>query len=84
MPATRHLLRSFRLLQNLPKPSTAQFHSTPAIMVKAGDSIPDVDLFEDSPGNKVNLAKELSTGKGLIIGVPAAFSKSLYAETQQI
>ena len=42
--------------------------------VKVGDSIPDVELFEDSPGNKVNLSKELASGKGLIIGVPAAFS----------
>jgi peroxiredoxin 5 len=44
-------------------------------MVKAGDSIPNIDLFEDSPGNTVNLAKEL-TGNGVIIGVPAAFSMS--------
>jgi hypothetical protein len=32
-----------------------------------------IELMEGSPGNKINLAKEL-TGKGLIIGVPAAFS----------
>ena len=44
------------------------------VQVKVGDSIPDVELFEDSPGNKVNLSKELASGKGLIIGVPAAFS----------
>jgi len=43
-------------------------------MVKQGDSIPNIDLFEDSPGNKFNLAQELSSGKGVIIGVPAAFS----------
>lgn len=43
-------------------------------MVKVGDRVPDLDvLVENSPGNKVNLAKELK-GKGLIIGVPAAFS----------
>jgi peroxiredoxin 5 len=42
-------------------------------MVKAGDSIPDIELTEGNPGNKVNLSKEL--GSGLIIGVPAAFSK---------
>ncbi|KAI9890091.1 MAG: hypothetical protein M1814_004490 [Vezdaea aestivalis] len=43
-------------------------------MVKVGDSIPDLEvLTENSPGTKINLAKEL-TGKGLIIGVPAAFS----------
>jgi 2-Cys peroxiredoxin 5 len=44
-------------------------------MVKAGDSVPNIDLVEGSPGNKVNLSKEL--GSGLIIGVPAAFSKCL-------
>ena len=43
-------------------------------MVKVGDSIPSVDLFENNPGNKVNLAQEL--GDGVIVGVPAAFSKS--------
>jgi 2-Cys peroxiredoxin 5 len=32
-----------------------------------GDAIPDVELMEDSPGNKVSLAKELK-GNGLIIG----------------
>jgi peroxiredoxin 5 len=43
-------------------------------MVKIGDSVPSVDLMEGSPGNKVNLANELASGNGLIIGVPAAFS----------
>jgi len=31
--------------------------------------------MEDSPGNKVSIAQHLK-GKGLIIGVPAAFSPS--------
>lgn len=45
-------------------------------MVKVGDRLPNLDvLHEGSPGNKVNLSKELK-GKGLIIGVPAAFSES--------
>jgi hypothetical protein len=42
-------------------------------MVKVGDSVPNIDLVEGNPGNKVNLSQEL--GSGLIIGVPAAFSK---------
>lgn len=54
--------------------AVSKFHSTPRAFVKVGDAIPDVDLMESSPGNKVNLSKVL-TGKGLIIGVPAAFSK---------
>ncbi len=45
-------------------------------MVKVGDSIPSVELAETSPGTKINLEKELASGKGLIIGVPAAFSMS--------
>lgn len=54
----------------------ASFHSTSRHYVEAGDSIPDLEvLTENSPGNKVNLAKELSSGKSLVIGVPAAFSE---------
>lgn len=51
------------------------FHATSP--VRAGDQIPDLDvLVENSPGNKVNLSKELGAkGKALIIGVPAAFSR---------
>jgi hypothetical protein len=37
-------------------------------MVQAGDSIPSVELVVDNPGNKIDLSKELATGKGLIIG----------------
>ena len=52
----------------------ALFHNTAPAFVQKGDAIPDLDvLVEDSPGNKVNLAKELK-GKGIIVGVPAAFS----------
>jgi 2-Cys peroxiredoxin 5 len=47
-------------------------------MVKVGDSIPKVELTEGNPGGKVNLREELAEGKGLIIGVPAAFSKFVY------
>jgi 2-Cys peroxiredoxin 5 len=45
------------------------------MLVKVGDAMPDVELMENSPGNKVSLANELK-GKGLVIGVPAAFSPS--------
>ena len=43
--------------------------------VAVGDPIPDSELMEGSPGNKLSLAQQLK-GKGLIIGVPAAFSPS--------
>ena len=52
------------------------FHPTSPALVKVGDRIPDLELVEGSPGDKVNLSKELKQGKGVIIGVPAAFSKS--------
>ncbi len=55
------------------------FHTTVRANVKVGDSIPDVDLVEGSPGNKINLGRELRQGKGLIIGVPAAYSQSLFS-----
>jgi 2-Cys peroxiredoxin 5 len=56
-------------------PRRALFHSTAPAFVQKGDAIPDLDvLVENSPGNKVNLAKELK-GKGIILGVPAAFSR---------
>tara|TARA_R110002003_G_scaffold104_35_gene8514 strand:+ start:18571 stop:19149 length:579 start_codon:yes stop_codon:yes gene_type:complete len=45
------------------------FHASAPAFVKVGDKLPDVELVENSPGNKVSLAKEL-TGKGLIIGEP--------------
>lgn len=51
------------------------FHSTPAALVKVGDSVPHLDVLrEGSPANTVNLAEELSAEDGIIIGVPGAFS----------
>jgi len=74
------MMRCFsrRLACTVPQPSTRTraFHATRPAFVSIGDHIPNLQLVEDSPGNKVNLSKELARGKGLIIGVPAAFSKS--------
>ncbi|KAJ6126720.1 hypothetical protein N7523_002332 [Penicillium sp. IBT 18751x] len=69
-----------RLATNLPRarPQAALFHSTAPAFVEKGDPIPSLDLVENSPGNKVNLANELK-GKGVIIGVPAAFSPACSA-----
>ncbi|KAI5633860.1 redoxin domain-containing protein [Phthorimaea operculella] len=42
--------------------------------IKVGDAIPSVDLFEDSPANKVNV-KDLSSGKKVVLfAVPGAFT----------
>lgn len=77
MLSTRHLIRNTLFPPRLATTiSRNHFHTTTAKMVKVGDPIPSVELVEGTPGNKVNLANELK-GKGLIIGVPAAFSKCL-------
>ena len=53
------------------------FHASAPSLVKVGDAIPDVELHESSPGNKVSIAQALKgKSKGLVIGVPAAFSPS--------
>lgn len=59
--------------------SLRRFHASSRQSVSVGDAIPDIELAEFSPGNLVSLARELRTGKGLIIGVPAAFSPSCSA-----
>lgn len=59
------------------RPQGAFFHRTAPAFVQKGDAIPDLEvLTENSPGNKINLAKEIK-GNGVIIGVPAAFSTCL-------
>jgi len=56
------------------------FHRSGILSVKAGDAFPDVELMEDSPGNKVSLAKLLNKhSKALVVGVPAAFSPACSA-----
>ena len=81
LPSSRNsMLKSRFCTCNLLRYSSSlprNFSSTAAKMVKKGDAIPSVELMETTPGTKVNLAKELSSGKGLIVGVPAAFSTSL-------
>ena len=57
------------------------FSSASANMVlKVGDPIPSAMVQEGSPGNRFDLAEKLKEGKGLIIGVPAAFSTSLSSD----
>ncbi|KAL8969404.1 MAG: hypothetical protein Q9183_002009 [Haloplaca sp. 2 TL-2023] len=72
------------LLRILPRSSATAptfrrtFTTTRPAYVNVGDRVPEIELVEGSPGNKVNLAKELK-GKGVIIGVPAAFSPACSA-----
>ena len=52
-----------------------QFHASRSSLIAVGDALPNIDLMEGSPGNRLSLAKALAFEKGLVIGVPAAFSK---------
>ncbi|KAF7467507.1 peroxiredoxin-5, mitochondrial [Marmota monax] len=52
------------------------FSSTAAAMapIKVGDALPSVEVFEGEPGNKVNLAELFKGKKGVLFGVPGAFT----------
>uniref|UniRef100_A0A2K6G3Y7 thioredoxin-dependent peroxiredoxin n=1 Tax=Propithecus coquereli TaxID=379532 RepID=A0A2K6G3Y7_PROCO len=52
------------------------FSSAAAAMapIKVGDAIPSVEVFEGEPGNKVNLAELFKGKKGVLFGVPGAFT----------
>lgn len=63
--------------------STRSFHFSPRLRVKVGDAVPDVELMEGTPGTKVSLAKELSSGRGIIVGVPAAYSSNASIQTSR-
>ncbi|XP_003798815.1 peroxiredoxin-5, mitochondrial isoform X1 [Otolemur garnettii] len=53
-----------------------RFSSAAAAMapIKVGDAIPHVEVFEGEPGNKVNLAELFKGKKGVLFGVPGAFT----------
>jgi hypothetical protein len=85
LTAEHHSLKMFRSTcrtavftarVSLSTSSRRAFQSCTPFKVAVGDQIPEIDLVEDSPGNKVSLAEELASGHGVIIGVPAAFSVS--------
>uniref|UniRef100_UPI003605AA85 peroxiredoxin-5, mitochondrial isoform 3 precursor n=1 Tax=Rattus norvegicus TaxID=10116 RepID=UPI003605AA85 len=42
--------------------------------IKVGDTIPSVEVFEGEPGKKVNLAELFKDKKGVLFGVPGAFT----------
>ncbi|KAG5682520.1 hypothetical protein PVAND_011868 [Polypedilum vanderplanki] len=44
------------------------------VQIKARDKIPSVDLFEDSPANKINIADLCAGKKVVLFAVPGAFT----------
>ncbi|XP_023415525.2 peroxiredoxin-5, mitochondrial [Loxodonta africana] len=55
---------------------TRSFNRAAAAMapIKVGDALPSVVVFEGEPGNKVNLAELYKGKKGVLFGVPGAFT----------
>ncbi|ELK24381.1 Peroxiredoxin-5, mitochondrial [Myotis davidii] len=47
---------------------------SPYLLKRVGDAIPSVEVFEGQPGNKVNLAELFKGKKGVLFGVPGAFT----------
>ncbi|XP_011158118.1 peroxiredoxin-5, mitochondrial [Solenopsis invicta] len=51
------------------------FHvSARKMVIAVGDKLPSVDLFENTPSEKVNLAQVAAQKKIIIFGVPGAFT----------
>ncbi|CAH1264365.1 PRDX5 [Branchiostoma lanceolatum] len=42
--------------------------------IKVGDKLPGIDLYENTPGNKVNVSKLFAGKKGVLFAVPGAFT----------
>ncbi|XP_062053780.1 peroxiredoxin-5, mitochondrial [Lepus europaeus] len=55
---------------------TRSFSGATVVMapIKVGDALPSVEVFEGEPGNKVNLAELFKGKKGVLFGVPGAFT----------
>jgi len=42
--------------------------------IKVGDALPSVDVFENTPGDKVNVAELFKGKKGVLFALPGAFT----------
>ncbi|NP_001085580.1 peroxiredoxin 5 L homeolog precursor [Xenopus laevis] len=47
---------------------------TRAMSIKVGDQLPNVQVYEGGPGNKVNIRDLFTNKKGVLFGVPGAFT----------
>lgn len=69
----------FSLVRQLGRSTAAvqqrfSFHTSKMVQIKEGDKIPSIDLFEDSPANKVNIADLCAGKKVILFAVPGAFT----------
>ncbi|CAI5787841.1 peroxiredoxin-5, mitochondrial [Podarcis lilfordi] len=44
------------------------------VALKAGDKLPSVEVYEGDPGNRVNVVSLFTGKKGILFGVPGAFT----------
>ncbi|XP_020289705.1 peroxiredoxin-5, mitochondrial [Pseudomyrmex gracilis] len=52
-----------------------RFHlSSQKMVISVGDKLPSVDLFENTPNDKVNIAQIAAGKKIIVFGVPGAFT----------
>ena len=49
------------------------------VFMKAGESLPSVHVFEGTPKNAVDIREVFGKGKGILIGVPGAFTPGCHA-----
>ena len=59
---------------SVPRSVFRQFHVSAMAPIAVGDKVPNVTLFEDSPGGKVELASLCAGKKVVVFGVPGAFT----------
>ncbi|KAG7661082.1 uncharacterized protein J8A68_005454 [[Candida] subhashii] len=70
----------FSLARSFPRVQLANSLKNSIRMYAAvGDRLPSINVFEDSPGNEVNLAEEAASGKSVVIGIPGCFSPACSA-----
>jgi len=53
---------------------TRSISTTKMVQIKEGDKVPSIDLFEDSPANKINVADLCANKKIILFAVPGAFT----------
>jgi len=69
------LKKSINLIPTFLSRNNQRFISTTKmVQIKVGDKVPSIDLYEDSPANKVNIADLCANKKVVLFAVPGAFT----------
>jgi len=69
------LKNSTKFITSISSKSSRRFiATTKMVQIKEGDKVPSVELYEDSPANKVNIAELCANKKVVLFAVPGAFT----------